>query len=238
MNSDLPKVLHEVCARPMLAFVIDACRQAGCDKVIVVIGHQADAVKEAFSGLNSDITWVEQTEQLGTGHAVMSCSKQLESLCGPVLILAGDGPLLRAKTLSQLLKTHMDSGAACTAATCITDEPWHYGRIIRDENGEFLDIVEYLDATEQQRRIKENNTSTYCFDAEALRQGLPQLGCDNAKGEYYLTDLLGILREQGRTVKAVPVLQPQEAMSINTLEELQTVESILRARSAGPKEQS
>ena len=238
MKSDLPKVLHEVCGRPMVAYVIDACRQAGCDKLIIVIGHQADSVKDVFRSTDGDIAWVEQIEQLGTGHAVMACCGELESLSGPVIVLAGDGPLIRPTTLSELLETHMNTDAACTLASCITDDPSHYGRIVRDEDGELLGIVEYLDATDEQRQITEVNTSTYCFDAEALRKGLPQLGCDNAKGEYYLTDILAIMRSQGRTVKAIPVLKPEEAMSINTLDELQQVESIVAASSAEPKEQS
>ena len=232
MKSDLPKVLHEVCGRPMLAYVVDTCRQAGCDKLIVVIGHQADAVKEAFAGQDSDISWVEQTEQLGTGHAVMVCCGELESLSGPVVVLAGDGPLIRPETIGQLLDANTQSGAACTAATCIIDDPGRYGRIIRDQNDELLEIVEYLDASEEQRQIKEVNTSTYCFDTESLVEGLTKLGCDNAQGEYYLTDMLSILRSMGKSVKALPILKPQEALSINSLEDLQKVESILAANLA------
>jgi UDP-N-acetylglucosamine diphosphorylase/glucosamine-1-phosphate N-acetyltransferase len=232
MKSDLPKVLHEVSGRPMLAYVLDACQAAGCQSPIVVIGHDAPRVRRTFASLDRRVQWVEQTQQLGTGHAVMMCQAALASAQGPVLVLAGDGPLVRAETLRNLLAAHARSGAACTLATSILDDPARYGRIVRDGKGELSAIVEYLDATAQQRQIREVNVSLYCFDAAALRNVLPRLTNDNAKKEYYLTDALSLLRQGGAKVQALPAVPADEVLSINTPEELAQVEQILQARLA------
>lgn len=232
MKSDKPKVLHEVCGRPMLAYVVDACRAAGCQPVIGVIGHQADRVREVFAGADPPIRWAEQSPQLGTGHAVMCCGEELAELAGEVIVLAGDGPLIRPETLQQLLDTHRSEQAACTLATCVMDDPARNGRIIRDEQGKLLGIVEYLDATEAQREINEVNVSMYCFDAAALRHALGKITNDNAKGEYYLTDTLKILAAEGKPLAAVAAVPVEEAMGINTLDDLQQVEQMMRQRDA------
>ena len=232
MQSDKAKVLHEVCGRPMLAYVIDACREAGCGKLLIVVGHQADRVRAAFSGDDADIEWVEQREQHGTGHAVMMCRDPLAGLSGPVLVLAGDGPLIRAETLEALLARHLADGAACTLATSILDDPGRYGRIVRDERGELESIVEFLDADPEQRAIREVNVSLYCFDAEALRGALGRLTNDNAKGEYYLTDTLGILKADGAKLSAVAAVPPEDVLSINTVDQLAEVERVMRTRQA------
>jgi len=230
MKSDLPKVLHPVCGRPMLAWVLDACRQAGCGRLLVVVGYRAELVREAFAHEAADIEWVVQAPQLGTGHAVMVCCGQLEPLSGPVLVVAGDGPLIRPETLEELLATHAACGAACTLATSILDEPGTYGRVIRDERGELAEIVEHLDADEAQRAVREVNVSLYCFDAAALRWAIGRLRNDNAKGEYYLTDALSLLRADGRKLAAVAAVPPQDVLSINTAEELAEVSRLLGRR--------
>jgi bifunctional UDP-N-acetylglucosamine pyrophosphorylase/glucosamine-1-phosphate N-acetyltransferase len=233
MNSDLPKVLHTVCGRPMLAYVLDACAAAGCKDLIVVIGYQAERVRAAFATppRGTRLTWVQQTPQLGTGHAVMVCRKELQRLSGPVLVVAGDGPLVRSDTLKRLLEEHVRNGAACTLATSILDDPGRYGRIVRDPRGELVGIVEYLDADDSQRQIREVNVSMYCFDAAALVGVLDRLTHDNAKGEYYLTDALGLLAADGRKLSAVAAVPSEEVLSINTLEQLRQVEAILARRS-------
>jgi len=231
MKSDLPKVLHEVCGRPMLAYVVDACRQAGVDRLIGVIGHQAALVRQAFTQLDGQMTWVEQRHQLGSGHAIMVCREHLERLSGPVLVVAGDGPLIRPSTLRALLETHRRENAACTLATSILANPGRYGRIIRNDQGELQGIVEYLDATEQQRRTKEVNVSLYCFDAASLLEALGRLTNHNAKNEYYLTDVLGLLKARGKTLAAVPAVPQEDVVGVNTLEELQEVNRIMAARS-------
>jgi UDP-N-acetylglucosamine diphosphorylase/glucosamine-1-phosphate N-acetyltransferase len=232
MKSDLPKVLHELSGRPMLAYVLDACHAAGCQRPIVVIGHDAPRVRRTFTHLDSRVQWVEQSPQLGTGHAVMMCQDNLASAQGPVLVLAGDGPLVRAETLANLLAAHARSGAACTLATSILDDPARYGRIVRDAKGDLSAIVEFLDATPQQRQIREVNVSLYCFDAAALRDVLPRLTNDNAKKEYYLTDALALLRQGGQKVQALPAVPADEVLSINTPEELAQVEQVLQSRLA------
>jgi bifunctional N-acetylglucosamine-1-phosphate-uridyltransferase/glucosamine-1-phosphate-acetyltransferase GlmU-like protein len=176
------------------------------------------------------LTWVEQSPQLGTGHAVMICRKELERLSGAVLVLAGDGPLVRSETLNRLLDEHARSGSACTLATSILDDPGRYGRIVRDERGELVRIVEYLDADEPQRGIKEVNVSLYCFDAAALVAVLDRLTNDNAKGEYYLTDALGLLAADGKKLTAVAAVPSEEVLSINTVDQLREVEAILARR--------
>ncbi len=230
MNSDLPKVLHKVCGRPMLAYVLDACAEAGCEELIVVVGHQAEAVRHAFQETDRSLTWVEQVPQLGTGHALIVCRRELERLSGAVLVLAGDGPLVRSGTLRALLEAHVRSGAACTLATSILNDPDRYGRIVRDEQGELVGIVEYLDADPTQRQIKEVNVSIYCFDAAALTGALGRLTRDNAKGEYYLTDVPALLRADGRKVQAVAAVPAEEVLSINTVDQLSQVEAILARR--------
>jgi len=203
MKSDLPKVLHKVCGRHMLAYVLKSCQEAGCDRLIAVIGHGSEMVREAFAELDRDVEWVEQTPQLGTGHAVMVCADKLVGLEGPVLVVAGDGPLIRARTLRTLRDAHDRQKAACTLATSILPDPGRYGRILRDANGDLLGIVEYLDADERRRRINEVNVSLYCFDAAALR---------------------------GVKVAAVAAVEPDETLSINTPEQLRQVERIMESR--------
>ena len=230
MQSDLPKVLHPVCGRPMLAWVIDACRSAGCDRLILVVGHRDELVRQEFAHLNSRLDYVMQVPQLGTGHAVMVCKDALAQVEGPVLVVAGDGPLIRPQTLRELIQTHQASGAACTLATSILPQPGSYGRIVRGQDGELQGIVEALDATPEQKQVKEVNVSLYCFDAAALKGVLPRLTNNNAKGEYYLTDALAILRGDGQKLAAVAAVPPEDVLSINNPAELADVEAIMAKR--------
>ncbi len=232
MESDLPKVLHPVCGRPMLAYVLDVARQAGSSRLLVVVGYRAELVKQTFADDARDISWVVQSPQRGTGHAVMVCKLELSGLDGPVLVLAGDGPLIRPETLRQLIDTHQAAGAACTLATSILPDPGGYGRILRDEAGNLVGIVEALDATARQKAIREVNVSVYCFDAAALADVIGRLKNDNAKGEYYLTDALGLLASDGRKIAAIAAVAPQDVLSINTLDELQKVSDIMAGRMA------
>ena len=230
MKSDLPKVLHPVCNRPMLGYVLDSCRAAGCQKLLVVVGHKAEMVKAAFAGQDRDIVYIPQEPQLGTGHAALMCLGELKKLSGPVLVLVGDGPLIRAATLKKLLDTHAASGAACTLATSILPETTPYGRIIRDEKGDLVSIIEYPEATAAQRAIREMNVSLYCFDAASLISVLPRLTNANSKGEYYLTDTLAMLRADGKKLAAVAAVPPEEVMGINTIDDLADVSRIMAAR--------
>lgn len=231
MKSDLVKVLHPVCERPMVQWVVEACRAAGCGRILLVIGYQGDRVRDAFAG-QDDVEFVEQGEPLGTGHAVMQTQPALSGYDGDLLVLAGDGPLIRAQTLRQLVAAHRRAGAAATLATARIADPAGYGRIVRDAAGRFDRIVEDKDATAEQKRINEINPSYYCFDARQLLASLRRLTNANASGEYYLTDVCGILRGDGKRVEVIDAVSADEVHSINTAEQLEHVSSILAKRLA------
>jgi bifunctional UDP-N-acetylglucosamine pyrophosphorylase/glucosamine-1-phosphate N-acetyltransferase/UDP-N-acetylglucosamine pyrophosphorylase len=223
MASDLPKVLVPVLGRPMIRYVIDAVRAAGVDRMVVVVGYQGELVRSDFDGEPS-VSFAEQKEQLGTGHAVLMCRDQLAGQEGPVLILAGDSPMVQASSLQAVLEAFAKMRPACLLGTATKADPKGLGRVMRDANGEFLAIVEEKDASAAQRAITEVNMSTYVFASSDLLWALERLTADNAQGEYYLTDCPGVLKQAGRRVVAVNALQPCEALSINTLEELAAVE--------------
>jgi bifunctional UDP-N-acetylglucosamine pyrophosphorylase/glucosamine-1-phosphate N-acetyltransferase/UDP-N-acetylglucosamine pyrophosphorylase len=227
MKTDLPKVVVEVCRRPMIHFVLDALEKVGVDTVCVVVGYRSDEVRYALSGRNN-LIYVDQVPQLGTGHAVMVCREHLLGRDGPVAILTGDSPLLQPDSLSALFELYEQGRPACILGTQYRDDPTGLGRIVRDAQGGFLGIVEEKDATEQQRAITEVNMSTYVFDCTELVHCLDRIGNHNRQGEYYLTDAPGILRKEGKDVRALPVLKPCEALSINTLEELAVVEAEMK----------
>lgn len=227
MKSDLPKVLVPVCGRPMIRYVIDALRTSGVDRVVVVVGHRSDLVREELSG-EEGVTFVEQTEQLGTGHAVMVCRDELRGAEGPVLIVTGDSPMLQVSSVTALLDEFKSSRPACLMGTAHREDPTGLGRIVRDSDGAFVGIVEQKDATPEQQAITEVNMSTYLFQTGALVESLDALTTDNAQSEYYITDCPGILKEQGADVRALAALKPCEALSINTVEDLAVVEAEMR----------
>ncbi len=227
MASELPKVLVPVCGRPMIRYVIDAVRAAGIRRMLVVIGYRADLVRRELAE-EPGIELVEQTEQLGTGHAVMMCRDCLAGHRGPVVILAGDSPLVQVSSLRALLAEFAARNYACLLGTARKANPAGLGRIVRDAKGRFQGIVEEKDATPDQRTITEVNLSTYVFRPDALLSALERLTANNVQGEYYLTDCPGVLKAAGEPVEALCVLQPCEALSINTPEELAAVEEELR----------
>lgn len=229
MASELPKVLVPVCGRPMIRYVIDAVRSAGVNRILIVVGYRADLVREDLAG-EPGVEFVEQTLQRGTGHAVMMCRKQLAHHHGPVLILAGDSPLTQVSSLRALLAEFSDRRPACLLGTGRKANPAGLGRIVRDPTGQFHGIIEEKDATPQQRAITEVNLSTYVFAAGPLLSALDELTDNNVQGEYYLTDCPGVLKAAGQRVEALCVLQPCEALSINTMEELRAVEAEIQRR--------
>ncbi len=229
MVTALPKVLHEVCGRPMLSYVIDACRSAGIERIVGVVGYQKDQVIEAFEG-EADVTWVWQEDQKGTGHAALMCRDALEGFDGNVLVIAGDMPLVRAETLELLVATHQRQHAAVTLATAVLDDPTGYGRIVRDEYGNLQGIVEESDCTEAQRAIREINPSYYCFDKKLLFEALGEIRPDNVKGEYYLTDALHILVQKGCRAVAITAVKPEEAVGVNSRSQLAEVGRIMQDR--------
>ncbi len=232
MKSELPKVLVEVCGRPMIEYVLEALSEAEVDRVLVVVGYQAERVRGVLAD-RPQVTFVDQTEQLGTGHAVMVCREHLERHSGPVLVVTGDSPLLQPSSVATLFEEYERQQPACILGTAEREDPAGLGRIVRDPEGQFLAIVEEKDATPAQRAIREVNMSTYVFRAGDLTHALGQLRAENAQSEYYITDCPGILRDEGKTVLALPVLKPCEALSINTSEDLQAVEQAMRELRAG-----
>jgi len=178
MNTQLAKVLHEVCGRPMLAYVLDACREIGMSKIYVVVGFSAEHVKERF-GEVENVVWVEQDEQLGTAHAVLCCKEHLKDFDGQTPVLCGDGPLIRAETLKTLIEKHESGQSAATLATAVLDDPSGYGRIIRDAYGNMQGIVEDSDCTPAQLAIKEINPSNYLFNNKVLFEALEKVKPDN-----------------------------------------------------------
>jgi bifunctional UDP-N-acetylglucosamine pyrophosphorylase/glucosamine-1-phosphate N-acetyltransferase len=229
MVTDLPKVLHEVCGRPMLAYVIDACREAGINRIVVVVGYRKDDVIAAFAG-EPGLQFVEQAEQKGTGHAVQICRDALAGFEGNVVVIAGDMPLLRTETLTLLTETHDREHSAVTLATAILEEPTGYGRIVRDAYGNLQGIVEHADCTPEQLRIKEINPSYYCFDKKLLFEALENVRPNNVKGEYYLTDALHILIHRGCRAVAVTAVAAVDAMGVNSRQQLAEVGKIMQAR--------
>ena len=230
MITDTPKVLHEVCGRPMLAYVIDACRQAGVDDLLVIVGYRKEEVLAAFQG-ESAITWITQDEaRHGTGHAVMCCRDALQGHTGNCLILCGDGPLIRSEVIRQLLAKHAQERAAATLATATLEDPTGMGRIIRDEYGNFQGIVEQNDCTPEQLRITEINPSYYCFNTPRLFEALDQIRPDNKKHEYYLTDTLGLMLRAGHKVVAITAVKPGDVFSINSRHDLAAVGNVMKHR--------
>ena len=225
MKSAIPKVLHPLCGEPMLYFPLEAARQAGFKQLKVVIGHGAEQVKERFPA--ADISWVEQTDQLGTGHALLCAAEALRGYSGPLLLLCGDVPLLRAETLQQLQQYHAQHQAAVTVLTAQMPNPHGYGRVIRDGE-QVLRIVEEQDATAEERQVTEINTGTYLFDAAFVLSALRGLKKNNAQGEYYLTDVVAAAVAAGKKTRALCVDEPTEAMGINDRAQLAEAEVLMR----------
>ena len=222
MKSALPKVVHEVCGRPMMDYVLDAARAAGVSRIVAVVGHRADLVQQAMS-VHPDVEFALQSEQKGTGHAVMMCREQLQAHQGPVLVLAGDTPLLRAESLSQLLTAQREQQAGAIIGTAVTPANQGLGRIIRGAQGEFVRIVEEKDATPDQKLIQEINTGCYAFNSQLLLSALDQIRPDNSQAEYYLTDCPKVLLNAGHPVLALQAFQIEEALGVNTRVQLAEV---------------
>ena len=225
MKSALPKVLHPICGQPMLYYPLEAARLAGFQQLKVVVGHRAELVSETFSA--DDITWVTQSDQLGTGHALMCAADSLRGYSGPLLLLCGDVPLITAETLEQLQRYHSQQQAAVTVLTAQMPNPSGYGRVIRDGE-QILQIVEERDADEQQRQVTEINTGTYLFDAAFVLSALKGLNKNNAQREYYLTDVVAAAVAAGEKTRALCVDDPTEVMGINDRCQLAEAEVLMR----------
>lgn len=229
MPGDLPKVVHPVAGEPMVRWVVRACHEAGVERCVLVVGYKQQLVRDAVADLPG-IAFVEQREQLGTGHAARMAAPRFAGEPCDVFVLTGDGPLIRAATLDRLLATHRRRGAAATLATAVLDNPAGYGRIIRDAAGHFQGIVEQKDATPQQLALAEVNPSYYCFRSDLLFDALARVSNANAQGEYYLTDVPALLLREGHTVAVEAAVPPEDVLSINTPQQLAEVDALLRAR--------
>lgn len=227
MKSDLPKVLHEACGKPLVTYVLAAARAAGAARQVVVVGYQAERVRAALAG-ERDVEFALQERQLGTGDAVKAARPLLADHEGPVLVLAGDMPLVTPASLTRLLDEQSRHGAACVVGTAETEQNQGLGRIVRDADGTFLRIVEERDATDDEKQIREINTGCYAFHAPDLFDALDAIQPENEQAEYYLTDCAEILRGAGKTVRALKCFDNTEAIGVNTPEQLAEVERVLR----------
>ena len=228
MHSDLAKVLHPICGKPMLSYPLAAVRGLGCTRILAVIGHQAERIQELFAA--TPVEWVVQSQQLGTAHAILCALPRLTAFTGTVLICCGDTPLLTAETLKTLLERHHQAGVDLSVLTMVLEEPGSYGRILRDGRGRVEGIVEAKDARVEQRGIHEVNTGIYCARADLLHAVIPSIGNANAQGEYYLTDLVHRAVEQGWKVETVVAADPQEFLGVNTRGELAAAAVIISLR--------
>ncbi|WP_163195350.1 bifunctional UDP-N-acetylglucosamine diphosphorylase/glucosamine-1-phosphate N-acetyltransferase GlmU [Clostridium thermarum] len=226
MKSELPKVLHKVCGKEMVNHVIDTMRAAGLEEVNVIVGKGADKVKEMTS--SRQVSYSFQDKQLGTGHAVICAKDFLQGKKGAVAIFTGDAPLIKVETVQSLIKHHEEGGYSSVILTSIMENPQGYGRIIRDAEG-VEKIVEHKDCTEEQLLVKEVNAGMYVFDIESLLESLNKLTNDNAQGEYYLTDVIAILKSEGKRVGALTT-DFEETLGVNSRVELAVAEQVMRER--------
>lgn len=227
MESDLPKVLYPVGGRPMIEWVLDTLEKVEVARVILVVGYRSDLVRETLAH-RTGIEFVEQTERLGTGHAVKICRDQLAEHSGAVLVVTGDSPLIQPSSVKTLFDIFDQESPAAIVGSLHKENPFGLGRVVRDDEDHFLKIVEEKDATEAERGITEVNMSTYVFNSADLVSALDRLRNDNQQGEYYITDCPGILRDDGASVQALACLSPCEALSINTIAEAAIVEQKMK----------
>ncbi|WP_210471778.1 bifunctional UDP-N-acetylglucosamine diphosphorylase/glucosamine-1-phosphate N-acetyltransferase GlmU [Sporosarcina sp. 6E9] len=229
MKSDLYKVLHPVCGKPMVAHVIDNIKKLEAKRIVTIVGHGAEQVEQTL-GAKSE--YVLQEEQLGTAHAVGQADSVLGNLEGTTIVVCGDTPLIRSETMEALIAHHNESGAKATILTAHADDPTGYGRIVRGEDGQVLRNVEHKDATKEELEVTEINTGTYCFDNKSLFETLKKVTNDNAQGEYYLPDVIGILQAEGARVSAHVTSDFSETLGVNDRVVLSQAEGVMRNRLA------
>lgn len=222
-NPDIAKVMHLINDTPMVEYVVDLGMGLGAERIVVVVGWQKDSVIRHLRHTGKPVRCVEQTPQLGTGHAVMQAEKELRGFRGDVLVLSGDVPMLSFQTVSTLLQHHRATAAVATVLTAIVSDPSGYGRILRNTEGGVVGIVEHKDATVEERAVQEINSGVYVFQSSALFEGLKHITPSNAQQEYYLTDVFGYLWRNRMPVSAVAVSDSREVMGINTVAQLEEI---------------
>lgn len=232
-SSVLPKVLHPICWKPMIGYILETIRSAGVKKIIVVTGYKSEKVKE-FLGANSNgnIKTVKQVNLLGTGDAVNCTRRLLKKFNGDLLILYGDMPLITKDCLQSLIRKHQNSGASCTLLTATVKNPTGFGRIVRDDKGRVMRIVEENDASLYEKVIEEINVGAYCFDAESLFEGLKKVKPHKARSrsEYYLTDTLSFLSRKGKRIESIFTTNMDEAFGVSSRSDLVKAQEIIRKR--------
>src|SRR5574341_1062245 len=226
MRSSMPKVLHEVCGMTLLECVIEAVQEAEISEVVVIVGDKKDAVKDILKGMSVEI--IEQREQLGTAHAVMSARNFLSRVNGVVVVLNGDTALIKPQTLKRLIAANAETDADVTLLTACLDKPQGYGRILRDESGCIKEIIEENEASANELKIKVINVGIYVFEVASLLEGLDEIVPHNKKGEFYLTDIISILYGKGKKIKEFVSLDTAEVLGVNTQLELATANQIRR----------
>ena len=225
MKSSLAKVLHTVCGKSMIRFVVEAVRAAAPSRILIVVGHQAEAVRKELEG--EGLEFVHQVERLGTGHAAMMARPLLEGFNGTIVVLNGDTPLLRTETLQGLIAFHRERQAGATVLSAELENPAGYGRIIRDGSGNLLRIVEHRDASDEQRAVREINSGIFCFESSKLYGALSRIDRRNVQGEYYITDVIEVLRTDGVRVAAYRSEQREEVLGINDKKQLEAAERLM-----------
>jgi UDP-N-acetylglucosamine diphosphorylase/glucosamine-1-phosphate N-acetyltransferase len=225
MQSPLAKVLLPLAGHPLLHYVLELSSQLDPARTIVVVGHQADQVKEAFA--DRGVEFVVQDEQLGTGHAAKQAKSKLQNFEGQALVLCGDMPLIRPDTLQKMINEHKDSGARCTVLTLKSNEVHDFGRIIRDPDGSIMKIVEHKDASEADNKVDEFNSGVYCFDNRLFFKVLEHINADNAQKEYYLTDTIQCLVRNEYIVQSFQTQDTNEILGINSPDDLSRAERLL-----------
>ncbi len=227
MKSKIPKVLHKICGRSIGEYIIEQVNKLEVDRKVVIIGRQGDKIRRQFG---DELEYVEQREQLGTGHAALQAEKVLGDFEGDALILPGDTPLLTSETLRMLIKRHRGKNAVATLLTAKMSDPTGYGRIVRNFDGSVRRIVEEKEASLAEKGILEVNVSIYCFKSEELFQALKQISPDNEQGEYYLTDVIEVFTKENLPVEAIQAEDGKETMGINTRIQLAEARKILQRR--------
>jgi bifunctional UDP-N-acetylglucosamine pyrophosphorylase / glucosamine-1-phosphate N-acetyltransferase len=227
MKSNLYKVLHPVCGKPMVQHVIDQVKSLNIKEIVTIVGHGAEKVKDQ---LGADSQYALQAEQLGTAHAVLQSEGMLAEKEGVTIVVCGDTPLIKAETMEALFKHHEETNAKATILTARAEDPTGYGRIVRNADGFVEKIVEHKDATEQERSINEINTGTYCFDNKLLFEAIHNVSNDNVQGEYYLPDVIEILKNQGEIVSAYVTDSFAETLGVNDRVALAEAERTMKKR--------
>lgn len=228
MESDLPKVLHKLRNKPLVGWVLDSCRQLNPDRLLTIVGHRAELVQEEVAPAYPEVEFVLQTAMKGTGHAVMQAQDAMAGFVGDIVVTCGDAPLLTAATLQNLVAKRRSTGAAAAMLIGQLKAPGAYGRVLCDPEGLVSQIIEAKDATPEILALNTVNAGTYCFEAQALWEQLSKVGNDNKSGEYYLTDVVGLLTASGATVTGI-FINEREMTGINTKGELAALEAELRA---------